>query len=142
MKNLKTSLALAVWLGFSIFCTSALAQSTNPAPPVVVEPGKVVIPPDIKALIAKFEADRSAFLTEQKALWAKLKGATTEAERQAIRQDLQDNREDFLAEQKQIRQELKHELEALEGKLNNAELARLINEIKQILQNHNHHGKT
>jgi hypothetical protein len=142
MKNIKTFIALAVSLGFSAIGTSVLAQSTNPTPPVVVEPGKVPIPADIKALIAKFEADRSAFLTEQKALWAKLKNATTEAERQAIRQDLQDNREDFLAEQKQIRQDLKHELEELKGKLNNAELARLINEIKQIVESHNHHGRS
>src|SRR5271155_2678522 len=113
MKELKTLLALMVSMGFTAFGTSVLAQSTNPTPPVIVETGKVPIPPDIKALIAKFEADRSAFLTEQKALWAKLKNATTEAERQAIRQDLQDNRADFLAQQAQVRQELKHELEEL-----------------------------
>lgn len=141
MKHIKTLIALAVWLGFSALGTSVLAQSTNPTPPVIVEPGKVPIPADIKVLIAKFEADRSAFLTEQKALWAKLKDATTEAERAAIRQDLQDNRAEFLAEQKQIRQELKHELEELKGKLNNAELARLVNEIKTIVEEHNHHGK-
>jgi hypothetical protein len=142
MKNLKALIAMAISLGFSVLGTSALAQTTNPTPPVIVEPGKVPIPADIKALIAKFEADRSAFLTEQKALWARLKDATTEAERTAIRQDLQDNRQDFLAEQKQIRMELKHELEELKGKLNNAELARLVAEIKHIIDEHNHHGKT
>ena len=38
--------------------------------------------------------------------------------------------------------ELKHELEELKGKLNNAELARLVAEIKHIIDEHNHHGKT
>ena len=142
MKNVTKLIALAVSLGFTAFGTSALAQTNNPTPPVVVEPGKVPIPADIKALIAKFEADRSAFFTEQKALWDKLKSATTETERVAIREDLQDNRADFLAEQKQVRQEIKHELEELKGKLNNAELARLINEIKAIIDSHNHHGKS
>jgi hypothetical protein len=141
MKYLKTLIALAISLGFSGMGTSALAQSTNPTPPVVVETGKVPIPADIKALIAKFEADRSAFLTEQKALWAELKNATTEAQREAIRQDLQDNRNDFIAQQKQVRMEIKHEVEELKGKLNNAELARLINEIRQILDGH-HHGRS
>jgi Skp family chaperone for outer membrane proteins len=141
MKIVKT-LVLIGSFGFSLLGTPMLAQSTNSAPPVIVEKGKVPIPADIKALIAKFEAERGAYLTEQAALVAKLKLATTEAERQAIRQDLQDNRQDFLADLKEFRQDLKQDIQELKGQLNNPELLRLIEEVKKIVENHNHHGKT
>jgi Skp family chaperone for outer membrane proteins len=141
MKAIKVIIAVVTSIGFSLLGTQVLAQ-TNSTSPVIVEKGKIPIPGDIKSLIAKFEAERSAFLTEQEALWDKLKNARTDAERDAIRKDLQDNRQDFLAELKQFRQELKQEIQELKGKLNNKELERLIDEIKKAIADRNHHGKS
>lgn len=141
MKTLK-ALAILTSLGFSLLGTASLAQSTNnPAPPVIVEKGKVPIPADIQDLVKKFEAERSVFLTEQAALLAKLKNATTPAQRAAIRAALEDDRQDFLADLKKFREQLKDEVQALKGKLNNPELARLVAEVKREIEAHNHHVK-
>jgi len=119
--------------------TAALAQSTNP--PVIVEKGKVPIPADIQALVKSFELERTAYLDKQVSLLAALKNATTEEQREAIRAQLQKDRTQFLADLKQFRQDLKLEISELKGKLNNAELLRLIAEVKHEIEEHNHHGK-
>jgi len=135
-------LAIITSLGVSILGTPALAQSTNnPTPPVIVEKGKVPIPVDIQDLVKKFEAERSVFLTQQAVLEAKLKNATTPAQRAAIRAALEDDRQDFLADLKKFREQLKDEVQELKGKLNNPELARLVAEVKREIEAHNHHVK-
>jgi hypothetical protein len=149
MRTVKT-LALAGLLAAVMAGTSAMAQTTaatnaNGAatPPVVVEKGKVPIPADLQALVKKFEAERGVYLTQQKELLARLKNAATPEQRAAIRAALQDNREDFLADLKDFRQDLKTEITELKDKLNNAELDRLIEEVKQgTTATHHHHGKT
>jgi hypothetical protein len=55
---------------------------------------------------------------------------------------LQENRDEFIAEQKEFRQDLKQEITELKDKLNNAELDRLIEQVKAEAAGHNHHGKT
>jgi hypothetical protein len=144
MKFFKT-LAVIGSLGYAIMGHSLLAQttaaSTAVTPPVVVEPNKDPdrIPDDIKALIKKFEAQRDAYLDEQRILLAKLKNATTAAQREAIRDQLQENRTDFLAELRDFREDLRQEIRELKGKLNNQELRRLIDAVKDTVDGH--HGR-
>jgi len=115
-------LSLMVALGFSLVGTSVLADGTNTPPPVVIDKDKDNIPAElkeIKALRTAFEAKRDAYLAAQKALIQKLKGATEE-QREKIREQLQDNRQAFLAELREFREDIRHELD----------------EIKQIIINH------
>jgi hypothetical protein len=134
-------LAVISSLGVSLLGTAALAQSTNPPAPVIVETGKVPIPADIQTLVKKFEKERSAYLTAQSALKAELKDATTKAERDAILAAMEADTAAFLADLKQFRQDLKDEINELKGKLNNQELERLIAEVKHEIEAHNHHAR-
>src|SRR5580698_4811680 len=118
MKALKTLMAAGA-LGMMLMGNAAMAQSTNTPPPVVVPPNPGKILDELKALVKKFEAERDAYLTEQKALLAELKNATTEAQRIAIRQDLEDNRDDFLEDLRKFRMELREIISQLKGKINN-----------------------
>jgi hypothetical protein len=144
---------IAALLSAALMGNSALAQtntsttsagsSGSTTPPVVVAgKGKVAIPTDLQGLVKKFEAERSAYLDLQKALEAKLKNASTPEERAAVRQTLQENRDVFLSDLKEFRQDLKQELVELKNKLNNTELDRLIEEVQHEVDTHNHHGKT
>ncbi|HXC98094.1 MAG TPA: hypothetical protein VN048_02050 [Verrucomicrobiae bacterium] len=139
MKALKTLMAAGA-LGMMLMGNAAMAQSTNTPPPVVVPPNPGKILDELKALVKKFEAERDAYLTEQKALLAELKNATTEAQRIAIRQDLEDNRDDFLQDLRKFRMELREIISQLKGKINNAELDRIIEAAKAAADGH-HKGQ-
>src|SRR5208282_5352211 len=103
---------------------------------------KVTIPKDLQGLVKKFEAERAAFLGQQRDLFAKLKNATTPEQRAAIRASLQQNRDDFLTVQKEFRQDLKLEITQLKDTLNNTQIDRLLEEIQAAINAHHHHGKT
>ncbi len=105
----------------------AKADGTTTAPTVVPQDGNLSgVPADIKTLIKDFAATRDIYLAKQDLLLAKLKTATTAAQREAIREQLQDNRQAFLAELKTFRTDLKDDLVALKGKINQAEKLRII----------------
>lgn len=140
MKIIK-SLAIIGALGISFAGNRLTAQTSNNPPPVVVTPTSPKIPGDIKALVRTFEMERDAYLAEQKALLEKLKNATTAQQRDAIRDMLQDNRDGFLAELREFREELRQEIKELKGKINNQELQELIDKIKDKIQD-SHHGRT
>jgi hypothetical protein len=130
MKIIKT-LAIIGAIGASLMGVSVRAQSTTTTPPVVVDKDKDNVPgelKEIKALIKTFDAKRDAYLDKQRALLAKLKNATTDAERDAIREKLQDNRQAFLAELRAFRTEVRHELVEIKHLINNAELERLLDQ--------------
>jgi hypothetical protein len=111
---------------------AVLAQSTPPStpPPVVVVPHDGILngaPAGIKSLILDFAAVRDIYLAKQDLLLAKLAHATTAAERDAIREQLQDNRQAFLDLLKSFRTKLEDELAALKGKISHEEFLRIIN---------------
>ena len=105
------------------------ADSTpTPVPPVVVpHDGKLAgVPDNIKTLIVNFDQVRDKYLAQQKALLTQLKAATTPAERDQIRQQLQDNRQAFLDALKTFRDQLKDDLTALKGKISHEEFQRIL----------------
>jgi len=112
---------------------TAFAQAST-TPPVVVVPHDDQdlyrdlrgAPDNVKDLIINFDKTRDQFLAQQALLQAKLKKATTKAEREAIRDQLQENRADFLAALKAFREQLKDDLAALKGKISHAEFLRII----------------
>lgn len=75
-------------------------------------PNRPPVPNDVKELIEKAKLAREAFLTEQKALVSEIKGATQE-ERVTIREALADNREKFLADQKELREQVRDRLKEI-----------------------------
>jgi hypothetical protein len=83
-------------------------------------------PDGIKTLIVSFDQTRDKYLAQQAVLLAKLRNATTPAERDAIRDQLQTNRQDFLDALKDFRTQLKGDLVALKGKISHAEFLRII----------------
>ena len=89
------------------------------------------VPPNIKALILNFDQISDKYLQQQKVLLLKLKNATTAAEREALRALLQENRQDFLAELKIFRQDLRADLQALKGEITHAEVLRILEAAKQ-----------
>ncbi|HEV7925294.1 MAG TPA: hypothetical protein VGR14_08065 [Verrucomicrobiae bacterium] len=121
-------------MAVAILCASngawAQASSTATTPPVTVVPPTATdlagVPKGIQTLISNFNQLRDKFLAEQSALLIKLKHATTETERQQIRERLQANREAFLAALRDFRQQLKSELTALKGKISHEEFLRII----------------
>ncbi len=110
-----------------------LAQAST-TPPVTVVPHDDKdlyrdlhgVPADIKTLILGFDQTRDKYLAEQAIQLAKLKMATTDAERDAIRDKLQDNRQAFLDALKDFRTQLKDDLAALKGKISHAEFLRIV----------------
>lgn len=101
-------------------------------PPVVVPNGTSAhsdlggVPDNIKNLIVGFDQTRDKFLAQQAVLLAKLKNATTDVERDRIRQELQQNRQSFLDALKDFRGQLKDRLAALKGKISHAEFLRIV----------------
>ncbi len=114
-------LALALTSGPSM----VVAQSS---PPPVVAPHDHTdgLPPAIKTLITSFDATRDSYLKTQTTLLGQLKNATTEAEREQVRDSLQSNRDGFMVELKTFRTELKDDLKALKGKISHQEFQRII----------------
>lgn len=144
---------MASALGLCLFGTrSLLAQDTTPTtppttPPVVVDKGDIDLlrdlkgaPPEIKNLILNFDTVRDHYLAEQKALLLRLKSATAE-QREKIREQLQDNREAFLAELKTFRQELRRDLQDLKDKISHKEFLRIIDAAHDAATDTRHKGR-
>lgn len=112
--------------------TTAPTAPTTPPATIVPHDDKDLqrdlrgVPDNIKTLIVSFDQTRDKYLAEQAVLLAKLKNATTAADREAIRQQLQDNRQAFLSALKDFRTQLKDDLTALKGKISHAEFLRIV----------------
>lgn len=85
------------------------------------------VPDSVKTLVMTFDQTRDKYLQQQQLLLAKLRQASTPEEREQIREQLQGNRQDFLADLKNFREELRGDLQALKGKISHAEFGRIIN---------------
>jgi len=114
----------------SLCASRSVWAQASAIPPVVVVPqdGRdlAAVPPEIKTLIINFDQTRDKYLAAQDLLLIKLKNATTAAEREQIRAQLQANRQAFLAALKAFRQTLKDELTALKRKISHEEFLRII----------------
>jgi hypothetical protein len=131
-----------------------LAQSTTtapstPAPVVSLNNGEASsptatdlkgVPPAVAKLIVNFDALRDRYLLKQHLLLERLKDATTQEQRQAIREQLQDNRQAFLAELADFRTQLKDELKSVQGRVSNAEFLRIIGSASGGSGDHHHRG--
>jgi len=120
---LLTGIAVASLCG-----TCTLWAQSNATPPIAVAPrdGLGGVPPAVQTLVSSFDQTRDKYLKEQNLLLIKLKHATTAAEREQIREELQANRQAFLAALKSFREQLKDELAALKGKISHEEFLRII----------------
>jgi flagellar biosynthesis/type III secretory pathway protein FliH len=84
------------------------------------------VPSGVRTLIASFDQTRDHFLATQAQLQSSLRNATTAAQREQIRQQLQTNRQAFLAALKTFREQLKDDLAAIKGKISHEEYLRII----------------
>lgn len=131
MKKLnKLTLLAALVAGLSTF--TAVRADDKPEKPEKVEkpegvPGKPadigVRVPDrfkddakLKELIAAAKAQREAFVAKQKDIAAALKGATAD-QKEKIKEQLKANREQFLADTKQLRTDIRDRVKELVGEL-------------------------
>lgn len=101
------------------------------------------VPDNVKALIVTFDQTRDKYLRQQHLLLIKLRKATTPEERQAIREQLQENRQDFLNQLKSFRQQLKDDLQAIKGTISHQEFLRIIDAAHDAAGEgrHHHRGK-
>lgn len=149
--NMKTLRMIAL-LGatvVSLACPrTVLAQATTP--PTVVPQDKddrdllrdlQGVPDNIKTLILNFDQTADQFLAQQRQLLYRLRHATTPEEREKIREQLQDNRQTFLAELKAFREQLKDDLAALKGKITHAEFRRIIDAARDAIDPAQHHHR-
>jgi hypothetical protein len=127
MKTTRYLILTAVAVAGLCGAGSVGAQTTT-TPPVVVVPhdGTGGAPGPIKTLITSFDQTRDKYLAAQDLLLRKLKNATTAAEREQIREQLQDNRQAFLEALKAFREQLKDDLAALKGKISHEEFLRIV----------------
>jgi hypothetical protein len=85
------------------------------------------LPDSVKTLVMTFDQTRDKYLQQQQLLLIKLRQASTPDQREQIREQLQGNRQEFLADLKSFREELRADLQALKGKISHAEFGRIIN---------------
>ena len=141
MKSLRTLLTLTIAVANLVCHRRALAADTTepsapaPTPPTVVPQDRTDrdlqrdlrgVPDNVKNLILTFDQTRDKFLQQQRLLLIKMQHASTPEEQDQVRQQIQSNRQDFLAELKSFREELRHDLQALKGKISHAEFGRII----------------
>ena len=148
MKLLRTLLATSA-VGICLLGSrTLLADDPTTPPPVVVPPDRddrdlirdlKNAPEPVKTLIMNFDATRDKYLADQRALLAKLRGATPE-ERAKIREQLQDNRQAFLAELKSFREDLRKDLQALKGEISHREFLRIIDAARDAARDRHHRG--
>jgi hypothetical protein len=130
-------LAAICVVGFSISPSAEAQASTSPSAsatastPISVAPltasqTTAAVPKEIQSLIFTFNQTRDQYLSQQAVLMAQLKNATTGAEREQIRLQVQANRQSFLDALKAFREQLKEELAALKGKISHEEFLRII----------------
>jgi hypothetical protein len=133
----------------SLICPRGLWADTPITPPTVVPQDRddrdllkdlKGVPDNVKTLILNFDQTRDQYLRQQRLLLIKLHNATTPEMREQIRDELQANRTEFLADLKTFRQELRSDLQALKGKITHAEFARIIDAAHDAATDHRHHG--
>jgi phage tail tape-measure protein len=114
----------------SLQAQTAVTPTTTPTPPATLAPntGTAGVPSGIQTLITSFDQTRDNYLKTQDSLLLKLKSATTAAERKQLRDQLQANRDAFLATLKGFREQIKDQLAALKGKISHEEALRIIDE--------------
>jgi hypothetical protein len=156
MKRIRTLVCLsaallAVAAPRVVWAQATTAPTTSPTPqPVVVlnSPDSVAgaaadlkgVPPSVAKLIVNFDALRDKYLLQQHLLLEKLQDATTKEERQAIRAQLQANRQGFLDELADFRTQVKVQLKSVQGRVSNAEFIRII-EAAEAASTGNHHHR-
>ena len=106
--------------------TASSSAGTTPPPVVLPHNGTTGVPPGVRTLITSFDQTRDHFLATQAQLQSSLKNATTAAQRQQIREQLQANRQAFLEALKSFREKLQVDLAALKGKISHEEYLRII----------------
>ena len=84
--------------------------------PGIRVPKNIVIPDALQKSIDQYNALRQAETTIQKALIAKLTGAT-DADKQAVKDQLKANRDKFLEDTKQLRADIREQIKALRAAL-------------------------
>src|SRR5258708_9432167 len=137
MKKIRILLTLGAAAASLVCPRAALAQTTTP--PTVVPQDRDDrdllrdlrgVPDPIKNLIQSFDQIRDQYLRQQHLLLIKLRHATTPEEREAIRDQLQANRQTFLNELKSFREQLRDDLQALKSKISPNEFRRIIDAAK------------
>ncbi len=138
---MKKFLLAAVGVGLWLLLPSALAQSTStniadnvariilPDPPGLNSPiaGPIAFrpsrserpdfPPELKLRLRSFESLREMYLVRQEALLRKLRGATTDEDRERLRAQLQSLRDEWLEKARAFKEETRTRLEELKGEL-------------------------
>jgi hypothetical protein len=161
MKSFRNLLALTAATA-NLFCLgiASAADKTPAPPPVIVPPGHgnhngngngngngnqdlQGVPDNVKNLIETFDQTRDKYLQQQRLMLIKLHHATTPEEQDQIRQQLQTNRKEFLAELKGFREELRADLQALKGKISHGEFGRIIDAANSAASDggHRHRGQ-
>ena len=115
--------------------TNMTRWSNSPAPPAFTNRQQVVAPKsgsgpaapgprpagpltpaDVQALVAQFQQDRQAFMAQQQALEAQMKGVP-EQERQRLRGQLKDQMEQWKQQQARLREQLRAQCERMAEQL-------------------------
>ncbi len=126
-----------------------MTSAADTTPPMAVSQGRNDrntlhdlngVPDSVRTLILNFDQTRDKYLKQQRDLLAELRSATTADMRQQIRDQLQANRQAFLAELKSFRQELKADLAPLKDKISHSEFNRIIDAAHYPGTGHHHHG--
>jgi hypothetical protein len=136
MKLIRISVMMVAAAANLVCPCSVLAADTTPiTPPTVVSQDRSGsnlqqdlrgVPDNVKTLISTFDQTRDKYLQQQQLLLAKLHNTSTPQERDQVRQQLQANRQEFLADLKTFRQELSSDLKSLRGKISHAEFGRVV----------------
>lgn len=146
MKSLRIVLTLGAAL-LSLACPRTVLGQDTTAPTILPQDRDdrdllrdlQGVPDNLKSLILNFDQTADKFLAQQRQLLIKLRHATTPEEREKIREQLQDNRQAFLAELKAFREQLKDDLQALKGKITHAEFQRILDAARDPLDGLHHH---
>ncbi len=148
MKTLRLLLTLGLTAASLISPRVVFAQSTTT--PTVVPQDRddkdllrdlKGLPQDIQTLILSFDQQRDKYLQQQRELLMKLKHAATPQEREAIRDQLQANRAEFLADLKTFRQDLKADIKADKANITHAELRRILDAARDAALEGSHRHK-
>jgi hypothetical protein len=143
---------LLLILSAALLCAApvlSFAQASTPptatAPTVTVNHGDpsvdlTGVPPEVAKLIVSFNTVRDKYLLKQHILLESLQNATTQEQRDVIRQELQDNRQAFLDELSDYRTQLKDELKSVQGRVSSAEFLRIVDAAQSGSGDHRHRG--